>query len=408
MPPEALAQGPSRLFDYVARRMDGSEVLGRATADGELELDRRLQQDGLTLIRSKPFKPGAGIESLRMPRQDLLAFTSQLATMIQAGLPLLQSLQHLAKHSRSKAAGRIIQSILRQIEGGSSLSMAFASHPAVFPDTYVAMVRSGEMSGGLPEVLRKQGKFLEWVREIKATTKQALIYPTALCVAILGLIVILVTFLIPRLVGLFPGGHDDLPSQTKFVLAISDFVIGQWPTLVLGLVAAGVGFAVLLRTPRTRVVLSHLLLRIPRLGNLMRMLAVARFCTTASALHSSGCEIVKTLQIAGDSCGNSYMRGCFGRVIEAVRGGETISEGMRRVGDLDPYLVQLTTVGEASGRLGESLEYLADSYNTEVPRAVKWGLGLIEPVILIVGGVVVAFLLLAAILPIFKIYETLG
>ena len=407
MPPETLAARP-RLFDYMARRMDGTEVLGRATADGELELDRRLQQDGLTLIRSKPFKPGAGIESLRMPRQDLLAFTSQLATMVQAGLPLLQTLQHLAKHSRSKAASRIIQSILRQIEGGASLSLAFASHPGVFPNTYVAMVKSGEMSGRLPEVLRKQGKFLEWLREIKSTTKQALIYPTALCVAILGLVVILVTFLIPRLVGLFPGGHEDLPSQTKFVLAISDFVIGRWPLLVLGVVGAGVGFAILLRIQSTRVVLSHLLLRIPRLGNLMRMLAVARFCTTASALHSSGCEIVRTLQIAGDSCGNSYMRGCFQRVIETVRGGETISEGMRRVGDLDPYLVQLTTVGEESGRLGECLEFLAESYNTEVPRAVKWGLGLIEPVILIVGGVVVAFLLLAAILPIFKIYETLG
>ena len=138
------------------------------------------------------------------------------------------------------------------------------------------------------------------------------------------------------------------------------------------------------------------------------MLAVARFATTASALQQSGCDIVQTLEIAGDACGNTFLADRFRQVLRRVRGGESISDSMADVGEIDPYLVQMTAVGEASGRLGECLDFLAEGYNAEVPRVVKWALGLIEPLVLVVGGIVVAFLLLAAILPIFKIYETLG
>lgn len=410
MPPETISKEVAKttLFDYKARRVDGSEVRGRANAEDDLELDRLLQRDGLILVDATPSKIGIGLQDLTMKRQDLMAFTSQLATMIHAGLPLLQSLQHLAEHSRSKQARGIIASVQRQIESGASLSEAFGAHSGVFPGTYVAMVKSGEVSGTLPAVLRRQGQYMEWSREVRSTTKQALIYPAALSIAICGLVVLLITFLIPSLIELFPGGDDDLPKQTKFVMAISDFIRGHWVILGMGLVAVGITYAVLLKVPHTRLILSSLLLRIPRLGRLMNMLAVARFATTASALQQSGCEIVQTLQISGDSCGNTFMSHRFRQVLDFVRGGESISDAMRKAGNLDPYLVQLTAVGETSGRLGESLEFIAESYNAEVPRAVKWALGLIEPLVLVVGGVVVAFLLLAALLPIFKIYETLG
>tara|TARA_R110002072_G_scaffold235480_2_gene393019 strand:- start:704 stop:1936 length:1233 start_codon:yes stop_codon:yes gene_type:complete len=410
MPPKTATE-PSpkaKLFEYKAMRVDGTAVVGRATAVGELDLDRLLQRDGLMLVKATPSKAGRGLEAMRMKRQELVAFTNQLATMIQAGVPLLQSLQHLAEHSRSKAARDVVQSVLRQIEGGASLSEAFEAHPGIFPGTYVAMVKSGEMSTSLPDVLRRQGKYMEWVREVQGITKQAMIYPTALSFAIVGLVVILITFLIPALVGLFPGGHEDLPIQTKFVMAISDFVRNNWILLASIVVTAGASFVVMLHVPSTRMMLSRTLLKLPRLGSLMEMLAVARFATTASALQQSGCNIVRTLEIAGDSCGSTYMTAKFRKVLESVRGGESISDGMRAAGDLDPYLVQLTSVGETSGRLGECLDFIADSYNAEVPRVVKWALGLIEPLVLIIGGVIVAFLLLAALLPIFKIYETLG
>jgi len=407
MPPESLASRP-RLFEYEACRSDGSRVRGHATATGELELDQTLEREGLTLVSAVPSKAGRGLESVRMPRHDLVAFTNQLATMIQAGVPLLQGLKHIAQHGRSRAARRVVDSILRHIESGASLSDALAAHPAVFPETYVAMVRSGEMSGALPEVLRRQGAYLDWMREVRGITQQALIYPTALLLAITGLVIILITFLIPRLVGLFPGGHEDLPSQTKFVMAVSDFARANWKGFIGLALAGAAAHVVMLRVPRTRVQLSQLLLRIPRLGRLVDMLAVARFATTAASLHKSGCDIIKTLEIASGASGNAFMRSRFGLVLERVRGGATIHEAMDDTGGLDPYLVQLIGVGEASGSLGDCLEYIADSYNAEVPRVVKWTLGLIEPMVLIVGGIVVALLLLAAILPIFKIYETLG
>ena len=410
MSPSSLSAAAKRstLFDYKARRSDGTEVLGRAAAMGELELDRLLQSDGLLLVTAEPSRSSRGSATLRMPAHDLTAFTNQLATMIHAGLPLLQSLEHLVEHARSREARTVISSILKQIKAGASLSEALGAHPAVFPTTYVSMVKSGEMSSSLPEVLRRQAEYLEWVREVKGVTRQAMIYPAALALAVVALVVILITFLVPALVELFPGGEEDLPHQTQFVMGISDFMRAHWRGAVAGLAAGAVALGLALHTVRGRLVLSRALLRIPRLGELLRMLATARFATTAAALQQSGCEIVRTIEIAGHACGNTFLAERFGRVLERVRGGDSISEGMRAAGGIDPYLIQLTSVGENSGRLGECLDQLADSYNAEVPRVVKWALGLIEPLVLIVGGLIVGFLLLAAVLPIFKIYETLG
>ena len=409
MPPETSAPQPgvSRLFEYRARRADGSEAEGRINVVDELELDRLLSKDGLTLVSSRPCKQADAARGYTLSQKDLIAFSNQLATMIQAGVPMLQSLQHLAKHTRSKPCRKVVESILRQIEGGASLSDALANHPRAFPSTYVTMVQSGELTTGLPDVLKRQGGYLEWLREVKGTTKQAMIYPAALCVAVIGLVVILLTFLIPRLIKLFPGGREDLPEQTKFVLSISDFLQANWKPLGVALLVAAGAYWALLRVPTSRLFLSRLLLQVPRLGHLVNMIAVARFSTTASALHQSGCDILRTLEIAGGSCGNAFLQHQFSRVLDEVRGGSSISESMERVGGMDPYLVQLTAVGETSGRLGECLEQVAESYNAEVPRVVKWVLGLIEPSIIVGGGVLVGFLLLAAILPIFKIYETL-
>lgn len=409
MPPESLTNnaGVSRLFEYRARRADGSEAEGRINVVDELELDRLLGKDGLTLISSRPCKQADAARGFTLSQKDLIAFSNQLATMIQAGVPMLQSLQHLAKHTRSKPCRRVVDSILRQIEGGASLSDALANHPRAFPSTYVTMVQSGELTTGLPDVLKRQGGYLEWLREVKSTTKQAMIYPAALSLAVVGLIVILLTFLIPRLIKLFPGGREDLPEQTKFVLGLSDFLQANWQPIGAGVLLAAGGYWAMLQVPTSRLFLSRSLLLVPRLGHLVNMIAVARFSTTASALHQSGCDILRTLEIAGGSCGNAYLEHQFALVLEDVRGGSTINEAMERVGGMDPYLIQLTAVGETSGRLGECLEQVAESYNAEVPRVVKWVLGLIEPTIIVGGGILVGFLLLAAILPIFKIYETL-
>ncbi|MEZ5976776.1 MAG: type II secretion system F family protein [Planctomycetota bacterium] len=398
----------NRIFEYRARRTDGSEATGRAAAADELDLDRQLQRDGLTLVEAAPAKGAEAARHVRIPSRELVAFTNQLATMLHAGLPILQSLRHIERHTRSAPCRRVTRSLLQRIEGGESLAEAMAAHPETFSGTYVAMVRSGELSTQLPDVLKRQGAYLDWVREVRSMTKQAMIYPSALGLALVGLVLILLTFLIPRIVGLFPGGEEDLPGQTKFVLAVSDFVVGNWVELLSGAAALAATWWTLLRIPRARLQLSRASLALPRIGGLLEMLAVARFATTAAALHTAGCDIVKTLDIAGESCGNAWLRSCFARVLEAVRGGDPIHVGMERVGCIDPYLVQLTAVGESSGRLGECLENLADGYNAEVPRNVKWVLSLVEPTVIVGGGVVVAFLLLAAILPIFKIYETLG
>ncbi|MFN0244569.1 MAG: type II secretion system F family protein [Planctomycetota bacterium] len=410
MPPEtaaAVAEAPA-WFEYKARRGDGLEVRGRASADGELDLDRMLARDGLTLVSARPSRSARKAGVLRLRHRELVALTTQFATMMEAGIPVLRALQHLGEHSRSHRVRSAVESMLHRIEGGASLSETLVAHPAIFDETYIAMVKGAEMSATLPEALRRQGRYLEWVHEVRATVRQALIYPAALGLAVVGLVIILVTFLIPRLVALFPGGHDDLPEQTKVVLGISSFFRDHGIVLVSLVIVVAAGFPALLRARRSRLFLSRALLGIPRLGELVRMLAVARFATVASALQRSGCDIVRTLEIASDACGSTFLRERFHAVRAAVQGWNSISEGMKQAGGIDPYLEQLTAVGETSGRVSECWESIAESYGAEIPRAVKWALGLIEPCVLIVGGIVVAYLLVAAVLPIFKIYETLG
>jgi len=408
MPPEASTEPAAKLYSYRARRQDGAEVFGRAAATDELHLDRVLQHDGLILVSTEAGSSHDPRLSLRMPRDELIGFTNQLATMIQAGIPILQALQHQERHANSKQTRVVINSMREMLEEGASLSEAFGAHPRVFPSTYVAMVRSGEVSTSLPGVLRRQGEYMDWLRDIKSVTRQAMIYPSALALAVLGLVFILITFLLPRLIGLFPGGYEDLPAQTRFVIQVSDLLRSNWIAFTaLAIVSLGL-LSFLVTIERTRILLAKWVLRVPRLGRVLDMLAVARFATTASTLQHSGCEIVSTLEIASDACGNSYLRERFREVVARVRAGEPISEAMDAAGGIDPYLVQLTAVGESSGRMAECLDFVAEAYNAEVPRVVKWALSLIEPCVLIFGGAIVAYLLVAAILPIFKVYETIG
>jgi general secretion pathway protein F len=283
-----------------------------------------------------------------------------------------------------------------------------ARHSRAFPDVFIASVRAGELSGDLPVVLKRMARFLDWTRAIRAMTVQALVYPFLLLLAISGLIVVLLTWLLPRILGLFPGGRTDLPVQTQVVIAISDFLIAN--SVLLGTLVVGIGVSavVLRKNARARVLWGRFLLAIPRLGKVARMLSTSKFAFTALTLHKAGCDVFETLRVAGRTCGNEHLGACFARAADRVRAGSTITEGLSREESMDPLLLQVTAVGEHSGKLDEALESLVEYYDQEVPRAVKWFLSLFEPALLLTAGAVVAFILMAALLPIFSLYENIA
>jgi general secretion pathway protein F len=243
---------------------------------------------------------------------------------------------------------------------------------------------------------------------MRATAVQALIYPAILLVAIAGLVVLLVTFVLPRIVKLFPAGKGELPVPTRVLLSISGFLAAHWMWLLPLCIGGAIALAFVLRRPAVKQRWHGWLLRIPKLGTVVRQIATANFASTAATLQAAGCDVFTTLSVAAKSCGNAALQAGFDRVTLQVRAGQPISEALSREEGVDPLLIQMVAVGEKSGKLDECLDRLVKYYDEEVPRSVKRFLSLAEPLILLGSGGLVAFILLAAMLPIFQLYDKIG
>lgn len=395
-------------FEYSAIGADGALVVGRANAHDELELDRELESRGVTLASAKAVTGQRVASGARLNHVDLIALTTQLATISGAGVHIVEGLEGIAKRMTRAASRAVLEDVVRHLRSGLVLSEALDRHPRSFPDIYRASLRAGEASGSIDKVLLRLAKYLEWSRGIRGMAIQALIYPSILMLSLVGLVLLLLYFVLPRLLTLFPGGPEDLPDETRFVMAVSNFVVGN--ALWIGL-AAGAGIASFIAARRTaigRERIDAFVLRIPGFGKVARQLATSRFSATAGLLQEAGCDVFTVLRIAGSTCGNASLAAAFERVCERVRRGQTITQGLEHEPGMDPMLVQMVAVGEKSGELDRCLERLAAYYDEEVPRIVRRFLALLEPTLLVGSGVIVGFILLAALAPIFKLYETLG
>lgn len=402
----AAAEAP-RLYRYHARSADGSAVDGELLAEDERELGLRLAKEDLVLVDAKILRVSRGRGTVALTRDELCELSQALATMLDAGVPIVRSLQLTLERTDSKRVRTVVGDLITLLGQGVSLSDAMARHPRSFPDVFRACVHAGELSSGMPGILRRQAKYLRWVQEIRGSLSQALIYPTLLSLAIGVLVIVLVTFLVPRFVGMVPGGTMVMPLPTRVVMGLADFVRDFWPALIVGVAALGVGGLFALRVQSLRLKASRALFLIPRLGRVVQMVATARLANASSTLHGAGCEMVSTLELSARSCGNLAVRTAVESGVKRIRAGQAMSDAFAAEADLDPLFLQMTAVGEASGRLTECWNQVSESYDAEVPRKVKWALSLIEPMIVIVGGAVVGLVMLAAVLPVLSLYENI-
>ncbi len=395
-------------YEYVAVQADGAVVMGRSTARDELDLDRELETRGLVLSQAKVVISQQRVRSSKLAHDDLITLTTQLATITSAGVHIVAGLEGIGQRLERPASRRVIEDIVRSLRQGSMLSDALDRHPRSFPDVYRASVRAGEASGALDTVLMRLAKHLEWSRAIKATAAQALIYPGILMCALVGLIGILLYFVLPRILTLFPGGREQLPEETRLVLGASDFVVNNIVWILLTLVALVAGYVAARKNPSGAVALAKFQLALPKFGKVARQLAISRFAATASVLQEAGCDVFTMLNVAGATCGNAALAASFSRASERVRRGQTITQGLEAEPNMDSMLVQMVAVGEQSGELDRCLSRLAAYYDDEIPRAVKRFMAILEPSMLAAAGALVGVIVLAALAPIFKLYETLG
>jgi type IV pilus assembly protein PilC len=394
-------------FLYKARGADGSSQSGEIMAASEAEALGQLRRRRLSIVSVRP-KPRSFEISFRRgaSTKDLVVFTRQFATMISAGLPLVQSLDTLSvQQSKPKVADKI-RAVLREVQSGATLADAMRRQRDFFGDIYVSMIAAGEVGGVLDTILGRLADYLEDTARLKRKVRAAMVYPvTVFAFAIIAITVLLI-FVIPTFAQFFIGAGVPLPMPTRIVIAMSDFMLAWWWA-----VAAGIGIAIWLlrayyRTPDGRLTIDRRLLSVPVLGAVLRKAAIARFSRTLGTLVESGVAILEGLEITARTAGNRVIEDAVLASRVSIAGGDTISDPLRRSGVFPPMVTQMIHVGEHTGGLDAMLAKVADFYEDEVEAAVGALTSIIEPVMIVVLGAVVGGMVIAMYLPIFDLIQT--
>jgi type IV pilus assembly protein PilC len=395
------------VYTYKARTVGGETQSGEMTASTEADVVGLLRRRRLvvTQVKEKPkdikFSIGRGIKT-----KDLVVFTRQFATMINAGLPLVQSLDILATQQTKPKVAEKIRAILNDVEAGSTLADAMRRHREFFSEVYINMVAAGEAGGILDTILLRLAEYLESSESLKRKVRGAMFYPITVMSFAFVAIAVLLIFVIPTFAGFFESAGVALPMPTRIVMGLSDFLVGYW--WAVGAVAMLAGY--LLRTyratPAGKLVTDRLLLRMPVLGAVLRKAAIARFSRTLGTLVQSGVPILEGLEITARTAGNRVVEDAVLESRVSIAGGETIAEPLKKSGVFPPMVTQMINVGEQTGGLDEMLDKIADFYDDEVEAAVAALTSIIEPVMIVFLGVIVGGMVVAMYLPIFDIIQT--
>jgi type IV pilus assembly protein PilC len=349
--------------------------------------------------------PGFG-DSIK-PR-DIVIFTRQLATMIDAGLPIVQCLDVLGTQSPNKKLRAVIRQVKDEVEAGSTFTDALRKHPKLFDDLYVNMVAAGEVAGILDTILHRLAGYTEKAMKLKSKIKGAMIYPATIVTVAVGVTAILLVFVIPVFAELFSSFGKALPAPTQFTINLSNFTVAYFKYIVGMVIALGVVCRQLYRTEGGRLSFDHLFLQLPVFGDLVRKSAVARFTRTLSTLVSSGVPILDALAITARTAGNKVVERAVLATRVSISEGRTIAEPLTESKVFPPMVCQMIAVGEATGALDSMLQKIADFYEDEVDNAVANLTALMEPLVILFLGVVIGGLVISMYLPIFKLGSVLG
>jgi len=350
-------------------------------------------------------KPGIRSYFERVTLKDLMLFTQELSTLIEAGLPLDRSLQILAELTEKEKFREVVRDLLRKIEAGSSFSEALSSYPGIFPKLYINMVKAGEVGGVLNLILARLTKYLQTSKETREYLVSVMIYPALLTLVSGASIVILLTFVIPRFAKIFADMGGTIPLPTQILLSVSQFMKGYWWAIAGGLLAIGFGIRSYTKQGEGKVQWDQLKLRLALVGNLVRQMEIAQFARTLGTLIQSGVPILQALQIVRETVSNEIIARAIGEVHTGVKQGGSISKTLQNQGIFPPLAVHMMTVGEETGKLDEMLMRVAETYEASLQTALKRFISLLEPMLILFMGLVIGFIVISMLLAIFSINE---
>ena len=406
---------PTYIYEAISK--DGKEVTGKIEAESKLVALTRIRNMGYFPSRISEGVPKTsfsfrslkelGSKSLirRVKFQNLVSFTRQLATLIGAGLPILKSLRTVAEQPGLGDLKEVISRVADGVERGQTFSEGLANYPRYFSRLYTNMVRAGESGGILEQILRRLADFLEKQMRLKAQVKNALIYPCFVIVTAIGILSLLLTFVIPIFASLFEDLGGDLPLPTRILMEISDIFRHQWYFILLGIFALVGLYKILNRLPRGKYAIDKIKLYLPISGNLNRNICIARFSRTLATLIGSGVPILQALNIVRETAGNEVISRALGNVHDSIREGESVAQPLLQSGVFPTIVVNMVKVGEESGTLDEMLYRIADNFDEEVERTVGGLTALLEPLLIVLMGLMVGFIVISMIMPLFSLIQ---
>ncbi len=392
-----------------------------ATSNGKLSqglLDARDINEAADYLRAKNLIPitidrvdnkfWTNLPFLKKIKQsDLVLFTRQLSSMLSSGLTLFRALEILREQMQNPQMTEVVSSLISEVQDGKTLAKALEKHPQVFSTIYVSIIRAGEKSGLLDKVLLRLADNLEKQAKLKSTVKGALMYPVIVIILMVVVMSIMMIFVIPQLTVLYTNLNVELPLPTKIVVAISNFMIAAWPLILLGGAITIMGFRKWAKTPDGKILIDTTLLKLPVFGKLITQTILAEFSRTFGLLVGTGTLVVQALNETADTTGNSLFKNAIFGVSKQVEKGITVGDSMAYYPLFPPLLIQLVKIGEQTGKIDETLIKASEYFEREVDQTVKTLTTAMEPFIMVVLGIGVAFLIISVITPIYSLISSI-
>ncbi len=397
------------LFAYTAIDGSGRTVRSVMDADNEQLVLAKLRDQSLHVTDiKKTSKSGKGISfgKKKVKLKSIVIFSRQFATMIDAGIPILRCLDILVGQTKEPALKEALEAVAQDVKGGLALNEALAKHPTIFSKLYVNMIRAAELGGILDQILDRLSGFLEYEAEIKGKIKSAMMYPVLVLIFSQVMLFALFSFVLPKFKEIFTGMNVEMPPVTAALFGLGDFMNKFWWVILLAMFGAYMGLKSWAKTPKGRYQLDFLKLRIPIVGELALKMSIARFSRTFGTLINSGVPMMRSLEIVGETLGNKVLAQAIEATRLSIREGNKLSTPLVASGLFPNMVTTMIDIGEESGRLSDMLVKVGDFYDQEVESTVKGLTSMIEPMLIIFLGVVVGFIAISIMTPIFKLVNS--
>lgn len=394
------------MYSYKAMTPAGRTVFGRLDAINPIDLEMRLKRMDLDFINGEPIREGRLSGGAKVTRPELINFCFYMEQLTRAGVPIVEGLADLRDSMENPRFREVIASMIESIGGGRTVSEAMMEHPRVFDEVFTSLIKAGEDTGNLPDVLKSLNESLKWQDELAAQTKKLIMYPAFLGAVVIGVTFFMMIYLVPKMVGFIRNMGQQLPMQTKILLVTSEIFVHYW-YLIIGIpIAAAIAVNISVRTnPKARRTFDGLKLKIPMIGEILRKIMLSRFAGIFAMMYGSGISILDSIKATEKVVGNVVMREALEEVGQLIADGKNVTAAFQSVGLFPPLVIRMLRVGENTGGLDTALMNVSYFYNRDVKESIEKVQAMIEPAMTVTVGVILGWVMLSVLGP---IYDTIS